>query len=49
MCFVFVPVAPYAGAGIEIYSKSEKTTVSLVAPYAGAGIEICVWEGTEGR
>ena len=35
-----MPVAPYAGAWIEIYNHSKTCYSRSVAPYAGAWIEI---------
>ena len=35
-----IPVAPYAGAWIEIHKTDFNVLVTWVAPYAGAWIEI---------
>ena len=37
------PVAPYAGAWIEILVIPQSSNVLPVAPYAGAWIEIFFW------
>ena len=37
---MYVPVAPYTGAWIEIYEKGQTARQQVVAPYTGAWIEI---------
>ena len=40
--YVSIPVAPFAGAWIEIFVKLQQRLVGAVAPFAGAWIEIPV-------